>query len=120
GADKTTFTKGTATGLGVKRAVTSPTFTIIKEYKGRFPLYYIDAYRLEGYEEDIGFEEYRDGDGVTVSEWAGVIEDFIPQVRLEIMIEYNGETARTISFKPNGERYLSLLNTVNFSKESST
>src|SRR5699024_7894239 len=46
GAGKTTFTKGIATGLGVKRAVTSPTFTIIKEYKGRFPLYHIDAYRL--------------------------------------------------------------------------
>lgn len=118
GAGKTTFTKGIATGLGVKRAVTSPTFTIIKEYKGRLPLYHIDAYRLEGSEEDIGFEEYIDGDGVTVIEWAGFIEDFIPQDRLEIMIEYNGETARTISFKPNGERYLSLLNTVNFPKES--
>src|SRR5699024_765932 len=120
GAGKTTFTKGIATGLGVKRAVTSPTFTIIKEYKRRLPLYHIDAYRLEGLEEDIGFEEYIDGDGVTVIEWAGFLEDFIPQDRLEIMIEYNGETARTISFKPNGERYLSLLNTVNFPKESST
>ena len=109
GAGKTTFTKGIATGLGVKRAVTSPTFTIIKEYKGRLPLYHIDAYRLEGSEEDIGFEEYMDDEGVTVIEWAGFIEDFIPQDRLEIMIEYNGETARTISFKPNGERYLSLL-----------
>src|SRR5699024_12169889 len=76
GAGKTNFTKGIATGLGVKRAVTSPTFTIIKEYKGRFPLYHIDAYRLEGSEEDIGFEEYMDGDGVTVIEWAGFIEDF--------------------------------------------
>src|SRR5699024_12294606 len=79
--------------FGVKRAVTSPTFTIIKEYKGNLPLYHIDAYRLEGSEEDIGFEEYIDGDGVTVIEWAGFIEDFIPQDRLEIMIEYNGETA---------------------------
>src|SRR5699024_1071496 len=120
GAGKTTFTKGIATGIGVKSAVTSPTFTILIEYIGRFALYHIVAYRLEGYEEDIGYEEYMDSDGVTVIEWAGFIEDFLPQDRLEIMIEYNGETARTISFKPNGERYLSLLNTVNFPKESST
>src|SRR5699024_12608053 len=88
GAGKTTFTKGIATGLGVKRAVTSPTFTIMKEYKGRLPLYHIDAYRLEGSEEDIGFKEYIDGDGVKVIEWAAFIEDFIPLDRLEIMIEY--------------------------------
>src|SRR5699024_10708656 len=71
GDGTTTFTKGIVTGLGVKRAVTSPTFTNIKEYKGRFTLYHIDAYRLEGSEEDIGFEEYMDGDGVTFIELAG-------------------------------------------------
>src|SRR5699024_6619414 len=86
GAGKTTFTKGIATGLGVKRAVTSPTFTIIKEYKGNLPLYHIDAYRLEECEENIGIGEYIDGNGVTFIEWADFIKDLIPQNLLEIMI----------------------------------
>src|SRR5690625_95245 len=61
GAGKTTFTKGIAEGLEVKRTVTSPTFTIIKQYKGRIPLYHMDAYRLENSSEDIGFDEYFEG-----------------------------------------------------------
>ncbi len=58
GAGKTTFTQGLAKGLGVERKVTSPTFTILKIYQGRLPLYHIDAYRLEGLDQDLGFEEY--------------------------------------------------------------
>src|SRR5690625_8041108 len=60
GAGKTAFTKGIANGLGVKRTVSSPTFTIIKEYEGELPLYHMDVYRLEHSEEDIGFTEYLD------------------------------------------------------------
>lgn len=76
GVGKTTFTQGLAVGLDVKRHVTSPTFTIIKEYNGRIPLYHMDVYRLEFSDEDIGFEEYFSGEGVTVVEWAKFIEDF--------------------------------------------
>ena len=65
GAGKTTFTKGLAKGLGVKRTVNSPTYTIVKEYRGRMPLYHMDVYRLEDSEEDIGFDEYFSGEGVT-------------------------------------------------------
>src|SRR5690625_4290245 len=64
GAGKTTLVKGIAAGLGVKQMVTSPTFTIIKEYEGELPLYHMDAYRLENSEEDIGFLEYFSGDGI--------------------------------------------------------
>lgn len=119
GAGKTTFTKGLAAELGIKRAVTSPTFTIMKEYKGRIPLYHIDAYRLEDSEEDIGFEEYLEGDGVTVIEWAHFIEHFLPQDRLEIIIDYHNETSRSISLQAKGEHYVAILDKLNFPKESS-
>src|SRR5690625_7496312 len=75
GAGKTTLVKGIAAGLGVKQMVTSPTFTIIKEYEGELPLYHMDAYRLEHSEEDIGFSEYFSDDGISVVEWATFIED---------------------------------------------
>ena len=70
GAGKTTFTQGLARGLEITRNVTSPTFTLMKSYKGRLPLYHIDAYRLEDIDQDLGFEEYVDGDGVCVIEWS--------------------------------------------------
>lgn len=76
GAGKTTFTKSLAKGLGIERNVNSPTFTIIKEYKsGRLPLYHMDVYRLGDEFEDLGFDEYFEGDGVTVVEWAHLIEE---------------------------------------------
>ncbi len=99
GAGKTTFTKGLGKGLGVKRVITSPTFTIIKEYTGRLPLYHIDAYRLEYSEENLGIEEYILSDGVTVIEWAQFIDDLIPADKLEIKINYLGEDQREIIFK---------------------
>jgi len=82
GAGKTQFTKGLAAGLGVESDVTSPTFTLIHEYPGgRLPLFHIDLYRLE--EEDevlgIGLDEYLDGDGVTVIEWADKFEALMPR-----------------------------------------
>lgn len=105
GTGKTTFTKGLAEGLGVKRMVTSPTFTIIKEYKGELPLYHIDAYRLEYADEDIGFEEYFDGEGITVVEWATFIEEFLPANRLNIRITHINEHERLLTFEPEGKHY---------------
>src|SRR5690606_41019074 len=84
GAGKTTFSKGLAKGLGVKRTVNSPTYTIVKEYRGRIPFYHMDVYRLEDQDEDIGFDEYFNGEGVSVVEWSKFIEDFLPNERLEI------------------------------------
>lgn len=81
GAGKTQFTKGLAVGLGVERDVTSPTFTLIHEYQGdRLPLFHIDLYRLEEADEvlGIGIDEYLDGDGVTVIEWADKFAELMP------------------------------------------
>ncbi len=106
GAGKTTFTKSLARGLGVKEKVNSPTFTILKEYdSGRKMLYHIDAYRLEGNDDDLGLEEFLDQDAVCVIEWPNYIEHLIPTCRLEITIHYIDPTSRKINFYPIGEYY---------------
>lgn len=105
GAGKTTFTKGIAEGLGIKKTVNSPTFTIIKEYKGTLPLYHMDVYRLEDSDEDLGFEEYFAGNGVTVIEWAHIISDFLPDEMLTIRISHHKDGSREFKFLPKGKRY---------------
>lgn len=105
GAGKTTFTKGLAKGLGVAKVVNSPTFTIIKEYEGKLPLYHMDVYRLEESGEDLGFDEYFDGDGVTVVEWAKFIQPYLPDEYLLISIRRIDENVREFQLTPIGERY---------------
>jgi len=81
GAGKTHFVKGLARGLGIENEVTSPTFTLIHEYRGgRLPLYHIDCYRLESTQElaEIGLDEYLGADGVTAIEWADKFAELIP------------------------------------------
>ena len=96
GAGKTTFTQGLAEGLGVKRKVNSPTFTIIKEYAGRLPLYHMDVYRVEDAFEDLGFDEYFEGNGVTVVEWAHLIEAQLPENLLLFKLYLEGNGSRRI------------------------
>ncbi|MFA1819571.1 tRNA (adenosine(37)-N6)-threonylcarbamoyltransferase complex ATPase subunit type 1 TsaE [Virgibacillus oceani] len=110
GAGKTAFAKGMARGLGVKETISSPTFTIIKEYEGEIPFYHMDAYRLEYSEEDIGFEEYFDGDGVTVVEWASFIDTFLPESRLNIKITYIDDHTRKLNITATGYYYEVVLN----------
>lgn len=105
GAGKTTFTKGIADGLGVKRIVNSPTYTIIKEYEGELPLYHMDVYRLEDSDEDIGFTEYFEGDGISVVEWAQFIKEYLPKERLEIKIDVMESQNRMIEFYPHGSHF---------------
>ncbi len=105
GAGKTTFTKGLAKGLGIKRTVSSPTFTIVKEYQGRLPLYHMDVYRLEDTFEDLGFDDYFEGDGVTVIEWAHLIKPQLPNELLVIHLYHHGESARKVMLEPIGKRY---------------
>lgn len=105
GAGKTTFTKGIAAGLGISRTLSSPTFTIVKEYEGTIPLYHMDVYRLEGSDEDIGFDEYFHGNGIAVVEWAQFIEDYLPLERLNITINYLDEESRIIEFEPIGDHF---------------
>lgn len=110
GAGKTTFTKGLGKGLGITRPVNSPTFTIMKVYeRGRLPLYHIDAYRLEGLHQDLGFEEYIYGDGVCVIEWSAFVEELLPKERLTIKLEYENDGERKITITPLGERYEKLV-----------
>ncbi len=98
GVGKTTFTKAVAKGLGVTDLLTSPTFTIIHEYRdGRIPLYHFDVYRIEDEEElyELGYEEYFYGDGVCVVEWADRIAGFLPPDTIHIHIAYGrGESER--------------------------
>ncbi|MFE8703971.1 tRNA (adenosine(37)-N6)-threonylcarbamoyltransferase complex ATPase subunit type 1 TsaE [Cytobacillus sp. FJAT-54145] len=105
GAGKTTFTKGLAKGLDIKRTVNSPTFTIIKEYHGKMPLYHMDVYRLENSDEDLGFDEYFEGNGVTVVEWAHLIEDLLPEELLSINIKHGENESRVLTLIPKGTRY---------------
>jgi tRNA threonylcarbamoyladenosine biosynthesis protein TsaE len=105
GAGKTTFTKGLAVGLDINKNVSSPTFTIIKEYNGRLPLYHMDVYRLEDSYEDLGFDEYFEGQGVTVVEWAHLIEEQLPNELLQIKITHGEENSRILTITPKGIRY---------------
>ncbi len=104
GAGKTSFTKGLAKGLGITRVVNSPTFTIVKEYEGRIPLYHMDVYRIEDASEDLGLDEYFYGDGVSVIEWAHLIEAQLPEDRLNISIFHVDDTRRRLEFHPTGKR----------------
>ena len=100
GAGKTVLTKGIARGLGVRdvRYVNSPTFVIIKEYKGRIPLYHLDVYRLNKSSslDAEGYEEYFYGDGVTVIEWADKIRAILPKKYIEVKLSVSGENSRRI------------------------
>lgn len=90
GVGKTVFTKGLATGLGIKEPVSSPTFTILQEYEeGRLPFYHFDVYRIGDVEEmdEIGYEDYFYGDGVCLIEWADLIREILPEHYKEIRIE---------------------------------
>ena len=91
GTGKTTLTKYIAEGLGIKEMITSPTFTIVQEYHdGRLPMYHFDVYRIGDVEEmyELGYEEYFFGDGVSIVEWADVIEEIIPEDAKIIFIDY--------------------------------
>ena len=90
GVDKTVFTKGLARGLDILEPVSSPTFTIVQVYEeGRLPFYHFDVYRIGDVEEmdEIGYEDYIYGDGVSLIEWANLIEEILPEHYTEIKIE---------------------------------
>ena len=94
GVGKTVFTQGFATGLDITEAICSPTFTIVQVYDtGRLPFYHFDVYRIGDIEEmdEIGYEDYIYGDGVSLIEWANLIEDILPEHLTRITIEKNLE-----------------------------
>ena len=90
GVGKTVFTQGMAHGLGIKEPISSPTFTIVQVYDaGRMPFYHFDVYRIGDITEmdEIGYEDYIYGEGVSLIEWANLIEEILPKERIEIQIE---------------------------------
>ena len=90
GVGKTVFTQGFAAGLGIREAVSSPTFTIVQEYDGKeMPFYHFDVYRIGDVEEmdEIGFEDYVYGEGVCLIEWAELIREILPDDFVSISIE---------------------------------
>ena len=108
GAGKTQFAKGVAAGLGVDPAtpVTSPTYTILNIYPGRLPLYHFDLYRLQGPEEvaELGFEEYFDGTGACVVEWAERLARETPAELLTVTLHHADAGSRSVCFTGTGER----------------
>ena len=108
---KTTLTKGIGKGLGIKEVINSPTFTILKIYEGRLPLYHIDAYRLETSDYDLGFDEY--DDGVMVIEWPKYYEKYLPNEYLKIELKYIDDNTRSIDIKAIGNKYIKLKEAIN-------
>lgn len=106
GSGKTIFTKGFATGLGIEENITSPTFNIIKEYTGgEMNLYHMDLYRLNGDVKNLGLDEYFTRDGVVIIEWADMIEEYLPEERLDIKFKVIDEDTRVLVFQPHGVKY---------------
>ncbi len=106
GSGKTIFTKGFAEALGIDENITSPTFNIIKEYTtGEMNLYHMDLYRLNGDVKNLGLEEYFTKGGVVIIEWADLIEDYLPEDRLDVKIKVVDEDTRILIFKPHGIKY---------------
>ena len=113
GSGKTMFTKGIANGLGIEEVITSPTFTIIKEYlDGEMPLYHMDVYRLDGDTSEVGIEDYYTKGGIVVIEWANTIKDVLPEERLDIKFKISGENSRTLIITPHGQKYEELCEAV--------
>ena len=113
GSGKTVFTKGFANALGIEENITSPTFTIIKEYpNGEMPLYHMDVYRLDGNTDGVGIEEYYNKGGIVIIEWAKTIKDILPEERLEIKFKVVDENRRKIIITAYGQKYEELCEAV--------
>lgn len=114
GAGKTCLTQGIAWGLGVKEQAFSPSFVLVREYKGRLPLYHIDLYRLERLEEiaDLGLDDYFIGKGVCVIEWADRGLRLLPSDHVLVEIQYSADTERRMNLTANGDRYAGRLSTI--------
>lgn len=91
GVGKTAFVQGLAKALGITDYISSPTFTIVNCYEAETPLYHFDVYRIADLEEmyEIGYEEYINGDGICIIEWAELIADILPEERYDVTIRKN-------------------------------
>lgn len=113
GCGKTVFVKGFAKAIGIEDNITSPTFNIIKEYyNAEMPLFHMDVYRLDEVDEDLGIKDYFQKDGVTIIEWSEMIENILPEERLEINFKIIDENTRILVFNPIGKIYEELCESI--------
>ena len=114
GTGKTCLTQGILHGLGSDDLARSPTFVLIAEYRGRMPLYHMDLYRIGSLEqaEELGIEEYLEGDGLTVVEWADNVPGLFAADSLRIHIDLVSEYERRLSFTAKSNRLASVLDAV--------
>ncbi len=113
GSGKTVFAKGIANGLGIDEVITSPTYTIIKEYMGaEMPLYHMDVYRLDGDTSSVDIESYFTKKGIVLIEWADTIQDILPKERLDIKFKIIEENKRLLVIEPHGKKYEELCEAV--------
>ncbi|MGH2757264.1 MAG: tRNA (adenosine(37)-N6)-threonylcarbamoyltransferase complex ATPase subunit type 1 TsaE [Actinomycetota bacterium] len=124
GAGKTVFVQGLATALGVERRITSPTFTLIHEYEGRFPVVHVDVYRLDSIQEvlDLGFEELVDPSAVLLVEWGEAVMPLLPRRYLEVVIrrspDVDADDQRVVTFRPRGPEWAHKLSAMRTTAEA--
>jgi tRNA threonylcarbamoyladenosine biosynthesis protein TsaE len=114
GAGKTALVQGLAAALGVEERVTSPTFTIVHQYDGRFPIIHLDIYRLQSFQEviDLGFEEFLAPEAIVAIEWGEAISPMLPRRYLEIEMRCvvdnteDEDHLRRLVFKPHGHDWI--------------
>jgi tRNA threonylcarbamoyladenosine biosynthesis protein TsaE len=107
GAGKTTITKGIARGVDVETDVSSPTFTLIHEHRGRIPFYHVDLYRLESEDfiPDLGLDEYLYGQGITVIEWPERMASYLPESALLVSLTVADDMEREIELRSSSPRW---------------
>ena len=107
GAGKTTLVQGVGIGLGIADAITSPTFTLVGEYQGRLHVYHVDVYRLADATTEavgIGLDDFFNEDGLTMIEWANLIELALPKDFLRVQLTWVSENERRVVFEARGTR----------------
>ncbi len=113
GSGKTVFVKGFAKALGIKETITSPTFSLVKEYRdGEMPLFHMDVYRIEDADENFGLDDYLNQDGVCIIEWPEMIEEQLPEERLDVKVKVVDDDVRVFVFTPHGQQYEDLCEAV--------
>ena len=108
GAGKTTFTKGLAKGLDIRQMIKSPTYTIVREYEGRLPLYHLDVYRIGDDPDSIDLDDFLFGEGVTVIEWGELLGENLPEDYLKLSF-LKKEDGRELVFEAKGKRAQELI-----------
>lgn len=113
GSGKTVFVKGFAKALGIDETITSPTFSLVKEYlNGEMPLYHMDVYRLDDSNHKFSIKDYLNLDGVCIIEWPEMVEEQLPEERLDVRIKVVDDETRIFVFTPHGQQYIDLCESV--------